>query len=116
MSASSAARPRPTPAEALLAREAIANRPKHRVRCVTACIARCLSCLDAATSRNVYRPEDEVEADLRRGIQELGADEVIISGGKPAGIRCSPHCFIEPFCTTMDRTRGNHREARSEVW
>jgi MoaA/NifB/PqqE/SkfB family radical SAM enzyme len=82
MSATSAAPPRPTSAEAMLAREAIANRPKHWVRCVTACNSKCLFCLDADTPRNVYMPEDEVKADLRRGIEELGADKVIISGGE----------------------------------
>ena len=68
--------------EARLAREAIANRPKHWVRCVTACNSRCLFCLDADTPRNVYLSEEEVKADLRRGIEELGADKVIISGGE----------------------------------
>lgn len=82
MSATPASPERPSQAEALLAREAIANRPKHWVRCVTACNSKCLFCLDADTPRNVYLPEDEVKADLRRGIEELGADKVIISGGE----------------------------------
>ncbi len=66
----------------MLEREAIANRKKHWVRVVTACNSKCLFCLDADTPRNVYLPEDEVKADLRRGIEELGADKVIISGGE----------------------------------
>lgn len=68
--------------EDLLLRERIANRPKHWVRAVTACNSRCLFCLDADTPRNVYLPVDEVKAELRRGIEELGADKVIISGGE----------------------------------
>ena len=68
--------------EELLHRERIANRPKHWVRAVTACNSRCLFCLDADTPRNVHLPVDEVKAELRRGIEELGADKVIISGGE----------------------------------
>lgn len=82
MSATPAAPARSARDEAKLAREAIANRPKHWVRCVTACNSRCLFCLDADTPRNVYLSEEEVKADLRRGIEELGADKVIISGGE----------------------------------
>lgn len=77
-----AAPERAAQADARLEREAIANRKKHWVRCVTACNSKCLFCLDADTPRNVYLPEDEVKADLRRGIEELGADKVIISGGE----------------------------------
>jgi MoaA/NifB/PqqE/SkfB family radical SAM enzyme len=66
----------------LLEREQIANRKKHWVRCTTACNSKCLFCLDADTPRNVYLSEDEVKADLRRGIEELDADKVIISGGE----------------------------------
>jgi pyruvate-formate lyase-activating enzyme len=66
----------------LLEREEIANRKKHWVRAVTACNSKCLFCLDADTPRNVYLSEDEVKADLRRGIEELDADKVIISGGE----------------------------------
>ncbi len=66
----------------MLEREAIANRKKHWVRAVTACNSRCLFCLDADTPRNVFIPTDDVKADLRRGIEELGADKVIISGGE----------------------------------
>jgi molybdenum cofactor biosynthesis enzyme MoaA len=65
-----------------LERERIANRPKHWVRLVTACNSKCLFCLDADTPRNVYLPEDEVQAELRRGIEQLGADKVILSGGE----------------------------------
>lgn len=68
--------------ERMLAREAIANRPKHWVRLVTACNNRCLFCLDMDTPRNVYLSEDEVKAELRRGREELGADKVILSGGE----------------------------------
>ena len=66
----------------MLHREEIANRKKHWVRAVTACNSKCLFCLDADTPRNVYLEEDVVKADLRRGIEELGADKVIISGGE----------------------------------
>ena len=66
----------------MLHREEIANRKKHWVRAVTACNSKCLFCLDADTPRNVYLEENVVKADLRRGIEELGADKVIISGGE----------------------------------
>lgn len=65
-----------------LDRERIANRPKHWVRAVTACNSRCLFCLDADTPRNLYLPVEEIKAELRRGVEELGADKVIISGGE----------------------------------
>lgn len=68
--------------EELLAREQIANRKKHWVRAVTACNSRCLFCLDADTPRNVFLPVDDIKAELRRGLDELGADKVIISGGE----------------------------------
>jgi len=66
----------------MIAREQIANRKKHWVRVVTACNSKCLFCLDSDTPRNVYLGKDEVEADLRRGREELDADKVIISGGE----------------------------------
>ena len=66
----------------MLHREEIANRKKHWVRAVTACNSKCLFCLDADTPRNVYLDEEVVKADLRRGIEERGADKVIISGGE----------------------------------
>ncbi|NOY28362.1 MAG: radical SAM protein [Oligoflexia bacterium] len=66
----------------LLQREQTANRKKHWVRAVTACNSRCLFCLDADTPRNVFLPTDDVKAELRRGIDDLGADKVIISGGE----------------------------------
>ena len=66
----------------MLHREEIANRKKHWVRAVTACNSKCLFCLDADTPRNVYLDEEVVKADLRKGIEELGADKVIISGGE----------------------------------
>ena len=68
--------------EYMLWREKVANRPKHWVRAVTACNSRCTFCLDSDTPRNVYLDEEEVKAELRRGIEELGADKVIISGGE----------------------------------
>lgn len=79
---STATRPRLPDTEAMLERESIANRKKHWVRAVTACNSKCLFCLDADTPRNVYLPVEEVKAELRRGIEELGADKVIISGGE----------------------------------
>jgi len=66
----------------MLERERIANRPKHWVRLVTACNSKCLFCLDADTPRNVYLSVEEVQAELRRGLEELGADKVILSGGE----------------------------------
>ena len=68
--------------ETMLQREEVANRPKHWVRIVTACNSRCLFCLDTDTPRNLYLPDEDIRADLRRGIEELGADKVIISGGE----------------------------------
>ena len=69
--------------DAMLEREQIANKPKHWVRAVTACNSKCLFCLDADTPRNVFLPEEEVKAELRRGREELGAEKVIISA--PSG-------------------------------
>jgi len=66
----------------MLEREKIANRKKHWVRAVTACNSRCMFCLDMDTPRNVFLPEEEVRAELRRGREELDADKVIISGGE----------------------------------
>ena len=66
----------------MLERERIANRPKHWVRLATACNSRCVFCLDMDTPRNVFLPRAEVEADLRRGIDERGATKVILSGGE----------------------------------
>ena len=71
-----------TKQEAMLEREQIANRRKHWVRAVTACNSRCVFCLDMDTPRNVFLPYEEVCAELQRGIDELGADKVIISGGE----------------------------------
>jgi pyruvate-formate lyase-activating enzyme len=68
--------------DAMLEREKIANRSKHWVRVVTACNSRCVFCLDMDTPRNVFLPFEEVCADLQRGIDELGADKVILSGGE----------------------------------
>lgn len=73
--------------EAMLAREAVANRPKHWVRLVTACNSRCLFCLDSDTPRNVFLPFEEIEADLKKGrapVSEGGLDawKVIVSGGE----------------------------------
>ncbi len=68
--------------EAMLWRERVANKPKHWVRAVTACNSRCIFCLDTDTPRNVYLPAEEVRADLDRGLDELGAEKVIISGGE----------------------------------
>ena len=66
----------------MLERELIANRKKHWVRAVTACSSRCVFCLDMDTPRNVILPYEDVCSDLRRGLHELGADKVIISGGE----------------------------------
>lgn len=66
----------------MLEREKVANKPKHWVRVVTACNSKCLFCLDADTPRNVFLPEDEVKAELKRGREELGAEKVILSGGE----------------------------------
>ncbi len=68
--------------EEMLEREKVANRKKHWVRTVTACNSRCLFCLDTDTPRNLYLPDEDVQAELRRGREELDADKVIISGGE----------------------------------
>lgn len=68
--------------ETMLWRERVANRPKHWVRAVTACNSRCLFCLDSDTPRGVYLPVEEVKRELDRGLDELGATKVIISGGE----------------------------------
>ena len=68
--------------DAMLEREQIANRKKHWVRLVTACNSRCQFCLDMDTPRNVILPYEEVQAELRRGREELDADKVILSGGE----------------------------------
>lgn len=68
--------------EDMLRKEQIANRPKHWVRLATACNSRCIFCLDSDTPRNLFVPAAEVHAELRRGIDELGADKVILSGGE----------------------------------
>jgi MoaA/NifB/PqqE/SkfB family radical SAM enzyme len=68
--------------EEMLEREKVANRKKHWVRIVTACNSRCAFCLDTDTPRNLYLPDEDVKAELRRGIEELDADKVIISGGE----------------------------------
>lgn len=66
----------------MLAREAVANRSKHWVRLVTACNSRCLFCLDSDTPRNVFLPFEEIEADLKKGRDDLDAWKVIVSGGE----------------------------------
>ncbi len=71
-------------AEAMLAREAVANRSKHWVRLVTACNSRCLFCLDSDTPRNVFLPFEEIEAELAKGRRDLDAWKVILSGGEAA--------------------------------
>src|SRR6476620_5599685 len=68
--------------ERMLERERAANVRKHWVRAVTACNSRCVFCLDSDTPRNVFLPFAEVEGELRRGRDELGAWKVIISGGE----------------------------------
>ena len=65
----------------MLAREGIANRPKHWVRLVTACNSRCLFCLDSDTPRNLFLPTADIHAELRAG-REKGATKVILSGGE----------------------------------
>ncbi len=68
--------------EAMLEREQVANRAKHWVRLTTACNSACLFCLDTDTPRNLVLPVDEIHAELHRGLEELGADKVILSGGE----------------------------------
>ncbi len=68
--------------QAMLAREQIANRPKHWVRLVTACNNRCLFCLDMDTPRNVYLSVEEIQAELRHGRETKDAWKVILSGGE----------------------------------
>jgi MoaA/NifB/PqqE/SkfB family radical SAM enzyme len=68
--------------EQMLWREKIANKPKHWVRAVTACNSRCIFCLDSDTPRGVYLDEEEVRREIDRGLEELGAEKIIISGGE----------------------------------
>ena len=68
--------------DSMLERERIANRVKHWVRLVTACNSRCLFCLDMDTPRNLFLGEAEIKAEIDRGIDELGADKIILSGGE----------------------------------
>ena len=65
-----------------LRREAVANRPKHWIRLATACNSHCLFCLDSDTPRGLFLPLEQVRAELRRGLAELGAERVIFSGGE----------------------------------
>lgn len=89
--------------ELMLQREAVANKPKHWVRAVTACNSRCLFCLDSDTPRNVLLPEAEVKAEIDRGIDELGAEKIIISGGE-----ASLHPLFPEF-VRYARERGYER-------
>src|SRR5262245_66655029 len=66
----------------MLARERVANRRKHWVRLVTACNSRCLFCLDTDTPRNVYLTDEDVKREIKRGIDELNAYKIILSGGE----------------------------------
>ena len=66
----------------MLWREQVANKPKHWVRAVTACNSRCIFCLDSDTPRNVYLDAADIKAEIDRGIDELGAEKIIISGGE----------------------------------
>ena len=77
--------------EKMLLRERIANRPKHWVRLTTACNNACLFCLDMDTPRNVYLEREPVEAEIRRGFEELGATKIILSGGEASVHPLFPH-------------------------
>lgn len=77
--------------EKMLLRERIANRPKHWVRLTTACNNTCLFCLDMDTPRNVYLEREPVEAEIRRGLEELGATKIILSGGEASVHPLFPH-------------------------
>jgi len=68
--------------EQMLWREQVANKPKHWVRTVTACNSRCIFCLDSDTPRNVYLDPADIKAEIDRGIDELGAEKIILSGGE----------------------------------
>lgn len=68
--------------EEMLWREQVANKPKHWVRAVTACNSRCIFCLDSDTPRNVYLDPADIKAEIDRGIDELGAEKIILSGGE----------------------------------
>ena len=68
--------------EEMLWREQVANKPKHWVRAVTACNSRCIFCLDSDTPRNVYLDPADIKAEIDRGLDELGAEKIILSGGE----------------------------------
>ena len=69
-------------ADYMLWRERVANIPKHWVRAVTACNSRCIFCLDSDTPRNVYLDKADIEREIDRGRDELGAVKLILSGGE----------------------------------
>ena len=111
----------PSP-EDMLERERIANRKKHWVRLVTACNSRCLFCLDADTPRNVFLPEEEIKAELRRGREALDADKVILSGGEaslhpayPTLIRYARSIGYERVQTVTNGWRYAERDFYDEV-
>jgi MoaA/NifB/PqqE/SkfB family radical SAM enzyme len=68
--------------ENMLWRERVANIPKHWVRAVTACNSRCIFCLDSDTPRNVYLEKQDIQREIDRGRDELGAVKLILSGGE----------------------------------
>ncbi len=62
-------------------REPVAQQPRHWVRIARACNNRCAFCLDGNVQDGTFLSREEVEADLRRGI-DAGAQRLILSGGE----------------------------------
>ena len=62
-------------------REPVASQPRHWVRIARACNNRCAFCLDSNVQDGTFLSREEVEADLRRGI-DAGAQRLILSGGE----------------------------------
>jgi hypothetical protein len=66
---------------------------------------------------------EELIQDPHKMLDEVGGRRVqfrrYLDAGEPIDCRDAercPHCFIEPFCTTLDRHVKDQREARFDVW
>jgi MoaA/NifB/PqqE/SkfB family radical SAM enzyme len=64
-----------------LEREQVAGEARHWVRISRTCNNRCSFCLDSDVQDGSFVPRDEVERELRQGIEE-GATRLILSGGE----------------------------------
>ena len=64
-----------------LSREEVAGEARHWVRISRTCNNRCSFCLDSDVQDGTFVPREEVEAEIRRGVEE-GAVRLILSGGE----------------------------------